>query len=206
MIEIENLFDIKKYINDVKVVVFDLDDTLYNEIDYVKSGYKKISLAFPNIDKMYDRLLDAFYRKQNAIDYVLNQENMLDEKTKCLEIYRNQIPDIKLEKTIFELLNELKNSKSLGLITDGRPNGQRAKIKALGIDELFDKIIITDELGGIEYRKPNKKAFEMMKDFFECEYKDMVYIGDNLKKDFIAPNELGMKQIHYKNSKGLYKI
>ena len=32
----------------------------------------------------------------------------------------------------------------------------------------------------------------------------LVYIGDNVKKDFIAPKQLGMKCIWFKNTDGLY--
>ena len=203
MIEVDNILDIKNYIKDVEVVIFDLDDTLYNEVDYVKSGYKKISDLFPSIKNMYEQLWNVFLNGGKAIDVVLNDNNLIKYKDKCIDIYRNQIPNIKIDKKVLNLLNEIK-PKKLGMITDGRPEGQKAKIKALNIEELFDYIIITDELGGIEYRKPNEKAFVLMKEFFNCDYNKMVYIGDNIKKDFIAPNKLGMKSIHFKNVNGLY--
>ena len=52
---------------------------------------------------------------------------------------------------------------------------------------MFDEIIITDDLGGIEYRKPNMKAFQIMRNKFGMEYEEMCYIGDNRLKDFQAP-------------------
>lgn len=91
------------------------------------------------------------------------------------------------------------------MITDGRPEDQRAKIQALGIEPLFDEIIITDELGGIEYRKPNTAAFELMHEKFNVPYEKMVYIGDNPNKDFVAPENLGMKAVWFKNEDGLYR-
>ena len=90
------------------------------------------------------------------------------------------------------------------MITDGRVEGQRAKIEALKIEEYFDKIIITDELGGIEYRKPNSKAYDLMKDYFKCDYQEMIYVGDNLNKDFIYPEKVNIKSIYFKNRDGLY--
>ena len=101
-----------------------------------------------------------------------------------------------------ELLIRTKKKKKIGIITDGRPEGQRAKLKALNIN--VDKVIITDELGGTEYRKPNPKAFEIMQKELNTEFEKMVYIGDNIKKDFIAPQKLGMKYIWFKNPDGLY--
>ncbi len=203
MITIDNLIDVKKYVNNLKVILFDLDDTLFNEIDYVKSGFKQIASNYPNISDMYEKLFDAFSKGKKAIDYVLENEGMLEEKEKCLEIYRNQIPTISLSEEVVSLLNELKD-KRLGIITDGRLEGQKAKIEALGLSKYFEKIIITDELGGKEFRKPNEKAFILMKEHFDCEYSEMVYVGDNITKDFIAPIKLGMNAIYYKNKKGLY--
>ena len=40
------------------------------------------------------------------------------------------------------------------------------KIKALGLRKFVNHIIVTDELGGIEYRKPDEKAFVLMKEWF----------------------------------------
>lgn len=54
-----------------KVVCFDLDDTLYKEIDFLKSGYRKISEMVEkrygfNSWEIYDRLLYWYSRRENA--------------------------------------------------------------------------------------------------------------------------------------------
>lgn len=72
------------------------------------------------------------------------------------------------------------------------------------MEQYIDHIIITDELGGIEYRKPNEKAFVQMKAHFSVDYAEMCYVGDNIKKDFIVPEKLGMKSIWFQNKDGLY--
>ena len=72
------------------------------------------------------------------------------------------------------------------------------------MDALVDYIIITDELGGVEYRKPNEKAFVIMKDQLHVEYDEMCYVGDNINKDFIAPEKLGMKTFFINNINGIY--
>ena len=38
-----------------------------------------------------------------------------------------------------------------------------------------------------------------------AEYHDMCYIGDNLKKDIVVAEMLGIKAIHFQNIDGLYK-
>lgn len=204
MIKIDNILDVEKHLDGIDVVIFDLDDTLYSEKDYVRSGFDTIARAYPNIKDLSQKLWDAFLEKKPALDYVLEQEGLPKEKDNCLAIYRNQKPTISLYPGVYEMLRRIGKTKKLGIITDGRIEGQKAKIEALGLEQLFGKIIITDELGGIEFRKPNTKAFVLIKEYFNTEYTKMCYIGDNLAKDSFAPNELGIKFFYFYNKEGLY--
>lgn len=190
-----------------KAAIFDLDDTLYSEKSYVKSGYRAVAAAFPQIENMQEKLWNVFLRGGKAIDEVLSSENACtqENKEKCLQVYRFHTPAIALYEGVEDMLKRLKNAGvKLGLITDGRVEGQRAKIKALGIENLFDSVIITDELGGVEYRKPCERAFVRTCERLGVAFADAVYIGDNLRKDFIAPEKLGMKSCYFKNPDGLY--
>lgn len=209
MIVIQNITDIRQHLNGLKAFIFDLDDTLYSEKEYVKSGYAAVAKVLPNVEDAEAKLWKAFEEKKSAIDDVLRSENIYSEelKQKCLEVYRFHQPSIHLYDEAVEILTQLrKKGFPIGIITDGRPEGQRAKIKALGLDALVDYIIITDELGGVEYRKPNEKAFVIMKDQLTVEYGEMCYVGDNSKKDFTAPNMLGMRSIWFRNKDGLYYL
>ena len=203
MIEIDNILDVEKYIDNLDVVIFDLDDTLYSEKDYVRSGFNAIAAKYPNVKNMAQKLWNAFLEGRPAIDYVLEQENLMKERDNCLSIYRKHRPEIHIYDEAKEVLLRIEKTKRIGIITDGRPEGQKAKIRALGLDKFVDKIIITDELGSVKYRKPNPEAFLLMQKTFNCDFSKMCYIGDNIKKDGIAPEKLGMMFIHFKNIKGL---
>lgn len=207
MTEITDILDVENYIGDLDAIIFDLDDTLYSEKEYVRSGYRKIAELFPEIKGAEELLWKFFQEKKSALDEFLKCEDIFTEanKAKCLEVYRFHKPDIHLYSGVREMLKRLKRNYKLGMITDGRPEGQRAKIKALGLEEIFDQIIITDELGGTEYRKPNETAYRMMAKKFGTEFGAMCYVGDNTKKDFIAPMKLGMKSIWFRNEDGLYQ-
>ena len=95
-----------------------------------------------------------------------------------------------------------KRDIKVGIITDGRPEGQRNKIEALGLN--VDDVIITDELGGVQFRKPCDIAFRIMLTKWRLNPADAVYVGDNPVKDFQAPQQLGMKSLWFKNEDGLY--
>ena len=72
-----------------------------------------------------------------------------------MSIYRNHKPSIHLYPGVTEMINDLKTrSIKVGIITDGRSEGQRNKLDALGLWDLTKDVIITDELGGIQFRKP----------------------------------------------------
>ena len=194
MIEITNILDVEKHLDGIEAVIFDLDDTLYSEKDYVRSGFMA---AAP--DK-FEELWQAFLDGKPAFDTVIPKR-----KEEALKTYRNHIPKIELYPGVREMLVRIKNSaRKLGIITDGRPEGQRAKIKALNIEELFDEIIITDEIAGVKCRKPNDIGFALMNERITIPYEKMVYIGDNENKDSIAPEKLGMKFVFFNNDRGLY--
>lgn len=207
MIEITSIDEITQHLQGLKAIIFDLDDTLYGEKEYVRSGYRAIAATMPQVEQMDKKLWAAFEEKKSAIDEVLREEGIYTEERKqeCLSVYRFHQPDIHFYEGALELLQKLRlEGYKLGIITDGRPEGQRAKIKALGLDELVDHIIVTDELGGVEYRKPNKAAFVKMQEVLGVAFKEMCYVGDNIKKDFVAPEMLNMKSFWFKNIDGLY--
>jgi len=207
MIEINQIADVLNYIEGLKAVVFDLDDTLYGEKEYIRSGYRAVAKVIPQVENAERKLWRFFLEKKPAIDEVLSMEGIYTEEIhqRCLEVYRLHEPDIHLYDGVMEILTKLKNNGyKLGIITDGRSEGQRAKIQVLGLGKYMDHIIVTDELGGVKYRKPNETAFIQMADKLNVAFTRMCYIGDNINKDFIAPLKLGMRAVWFRNQDGLY--
>ncbi|MNK10391.1 Pyrimidine 5'-nucleotidase YjjG [compost metagenome] len=171
----------------LKYIVFDLDDTLVSELDYLKSAYKEIARTIDETlyQTIYKEMLDWYFGKENTFEQLSRKYGNLDPE-QLLILYRNHFPCIALKTGAAELLAFVKSSGNrLGLITDGRSITQRNKLKALNIEHLFDKIIISEEFGS---SKPAMRNYEV---FIEAGVNDYFYIGDNLKKDFISPNKLG---------------
>lgn len=184
-------------------IIFDLDDTLFSEKEYVRSGFKAVS---DYLGGQYEERLWAFFEDgKHAIDELLNELGRISEKEKALSIYRFHKPSIHLYPGVAGLIDELrKKGIKVGIITDGRPEGQWNKIKALGLDA--DDIIVTDELGGLQFRKPCDIAFRMMVLRWKLNPEDVIYVGDNVAKDFQAPRQLGMRSVWFKNREGLYFV
>lgn len=189
----------------IKGVIFDLDDTLYSEKEYVRSGFRAIASELGKDERFVDKLWKYFEEGKPAIDCVLNEWNRLDMKDMLLKVYRSHIPDITLYDGVIETIQSLRDAGiKVGIITDGRPEGQRNKIQALGLESFVDDIIITDELGGIQFRKPCDIAFRIMVARWKLSPASIIYIGDNPAKDFQAPQQLGMLSILYNNKNGIY--
>lgn len=187
----------------IKGVIFDLDDTLYSEKEYVKSGYRAVSEYLGG--GYEERLWSYFEAGKPAIDELLKEIGRESEKDVALDVYRSHKPDIYLYDGVAEMIESLKNKGiKVGIITDGRPEGQKNKLEALGLEEKVDDVIITDELGGTQFRKPCDIAFRIIITRWRLNPADVVYVGDNLVKDFQAPKQLGMKNVWFDNPNGLY--
>ena len=172
-----------------KTVVFDLDDTLALEIEYLTSAFREIAQKVDNQNpNLYTVLWDAFKHKENpfaCVSELYPQYTVVD----LLQLYRNHFPSYP-KNNCKSLLEQLKSRGCiLGLVTDGYSITQRNKLKSLGIENLFDLIIISEEFGSA---KPTAANFEVFHQFDTAEH---YYIADNPSKDFISPNVLGWQTI-----------
>ena len=172
-----------------KYVIFDLDDTLVYEIDYLKSAYRAIaSLVISDkiaTERLYEQMFCEYQEGRNAFEYVTKYFPHFSME-QLLRVYRNHLPVISLNEGAQDVFVFCKTQGyKIGLITDGRSVTQRNKLRALGIEALFDKIVISEEFGS---SKPDLHNYEV---FTEEDIKAYCYIGDNPAKDFIAPNILG---------------
>jgi len=173
------------------VVVFDLDDTLYNEIEYLKSAYQHIAKKVdPHSWQSLHAIMFSLYRSgSNVFDYLINERSCIKED--LLDHYRYHSPAIEPFPGVLDLFADIKkNGGKLALVTDGRSVTQRNKIKALGLEPYLDHIVISEEIGT---EKPHTNNFLSVEKAFNrtCHY----YIADNIRKDFDGPHELGWQGI-----------
>lgn len=194
----------------IKAIIFDLDDTLFPEKEYILSAFKIVGVYIsekcnvPN--KVVDDLIKSLFLESHdkVFDRLLEDNRFSKLSVKeLIQVYRNHFPDIKLFNEVKKVLTDLKvKGYKLGLITDGYRKSQKNKILSLGLNKYFDEIILTDELGK-EYWKPNPRAFKIMKEKLNVKYRQMVYVGDNPQKDFFISNVFPIKTIRvYRN--GIY--
>lgn len=182
------------------IVVFDLDDVLFNEFEYVRSAYweisKKITPENPTV--FFKQIMVKYFSDDKVIDWIFTQKEFPHSysKEELLLFYREHQPDVILNNKTKHFLDQLQiNSIPIGIITDGRSSTQRNKIKALGLDQYATDIIISEECG---FCKPCENSYKYFMDKYNAA--GYVYIGDNYNKDFIAPNTLGWETIALANN------
>ena len=189
--------------SEVKGFIFDLDDTLYSEKEYIRSGFKAVS---DYLGGGYEETLWRYFEEgKPAIDELVSDLNREEDKEMLLFIYRVHQPDIHPYEGVINTMKKLKaQGYRLGIITDGRPEGQRNKLNVLELHDLVEDIIITDELGGAQFRKPCDIAFRIIQNRWRLPASQIAYVGDNPVKDFQGPQQLGMKCFWFENPDGLY--
>lgn len=188
----------------------DLDDTLFDEIDYVRSGYRAIGkelelhgiMSSCEVVNMLETAVDTAHGFDNLaariwLDYPGTSFNV----EWMVEVYRTHTPDIELRSGVYDTLRSIYDAgHKIGLITDGRSGTQRAKIKALGLDRFIlpENIIISSEIGA---DKTTRKPFDILMSR-NPEEKKFLYIGDNPAKDFHWPNVLGWYTVEVSDRNG----
>jgi putative hydrolase of the HAD superfamily len=188
-----------------KAVIFDLDNTLYEELTYVMSGFQSVASFLSkrfNISQqlLFDDML--FFLDKDGRGAVFN--NILEKhklendelmiKT-LLAIYRNHTPNICIPDEAMDLLDDLKREGyKLGLITDGDSSMQLRKLESLSLTRKFDYILHTDVLGK-DYWKPSLTPFRILLEILDVEVGNAIYIGDKIDKDLVPARNLGIEAV-----------
>ncbi len=198
--------------NKPSVFVFDIDDTLFLEKEYVRSGFSHVDQWLKkekNIDHFFQAAWKAYQAgvRGEVFDQALRslgQRPNPEIVSVMVNEYRTHQPEISLLKDAEFLLSRLQSAnKELAIISDGPLVSQANKVKSLKISHLFRKVILTDHYGK-DFWKPHPRAFLEVEDFFSFQGRDLIYIGDNPRKDFFVPNQRGWETIQVKREAGQY--
>lgn len=181
------------------ILIFDLDDTLYDETSFVISGLGAVarygedvfgwdaesSLAFmrevlerEGRGQVFDRWLELHGHWSKA------------RVAGCVKIYRHHRPRLELFPAARVVLDQFRGRVPLYLVTDGHKIVQKNKVDALGLFSAFRRVFITHRFG-IHHAKPSTHCFERIRQAEGCSWGDMVYVGDNPSKDFVNLNPPG---------------
>lgn len=180
------------------ILILDLDDTLYPEADFVRSGFRAVAASLgPTLgiepEALEDRLaaLVAAHGRGDTFNRLLDSfgadsPELVDQ---CVRVYREHRPQLELYPGVREMLQGLQ-PRPLYLVTDGDPQVQAGKIEALEIAPFFRECLRTWTFGR-EAGKPSLTCFARIRDAEEADWPSMVYVGDDPAKDFVSLNAVG---------------
>ena len=198
----------------ITTVIFDLDDTLYDEIDYCRSGFHAVSRHLAESRKIpAEKIFDAIWQQFTAGNRTKTFSSALEKLgfsfddtfiAKLIDVYRSHTPEITLPPDSKTVLEQLAGKYVLGLLTDGFLPAQQLKVRALGIEKYFKRIIYTEQLGR-QFWKPSPAGFQKLLESLKVQPQNAVYIADNPTKDFLAPNSLGILTVRIIRPAGLHR-
>lgn len=194
-----------------KVVVFDLDDTLFPEHQFVLSGFQAVS------EWVFDKFsVQGFYVTAETLfnqgcrgkvfDSALFQLNIPYDTSlieEIVKIYRGHKPKITLYDDAEWAISFFGTNTRLGIITDGYLLTQQNKVASLGIEAKFDVIVYSDAFGR-KCWKPSKVPYLNLMETLGCKGDDCFYVGDNPAKDFIEAKNLGWQTVRICRERGEY--
>jgi putative hydrolase of the HAD superfamily len=191
------------------ILVFDLDEVLYDEITFVKSGLDSVSKylydKFSVPHKESKRYLDKRLQKgrEKILDDLLEEFELYSKKRvkECLSVYRFHRPKIQLYEDADECLKRLKKFP-IYIVTDGNKIVQKNKLLALKLYQRVNHCFLTSNYG-LQHAKPSAYCFLKICERENVKPSDIIYIADNPNKDFVGIKPLGFKTIRL--LKGRYK-
>lgn len=186
-----------------RVIVFDLDDTLYLERDYVRSGLSAVgrwAKAAMGIDGLGKIMLDRFDAgaRTHIFDDSLRDMDVEASSAviaRMLSTYRQHRPDIRLAEDAERFLAARDDRTAFAVVTDGFLDAQRRKIRALSLYGRGVQFGVCTDRWGREWWKPHPRAFQHVERYFGRCGTALTYVADNPTKDFNAPRSLGWRTV-----------
>jgi putative hydrolase of the HAD superfamily len=193
-----------------------MDDTLYLERDFVRSGFQAVaSHCAQRVPVSARSIFDALWQdfdqgiRGEAFDRLIDRLPSLRGSVsveELISVYRAHEPDITLAQGMPALLTDLRGRGSrLGMITDGVPAMQRRKSAALGLAR-WDVDAVYPWDWGPAYGKPHARAFVEMETRSGAAADRLTYVADNPAKDFVAPKARGWRTIRLRMPGQLHEL
>ncbi len=184
-------------------VTVDLDDTLYPQADWLEGAWTAVADRGAALGIDGSALREALVRvaaggsdRGAIIDRALAEIGVRDSPPvdELVRTFTGHRPDLlSLYPGVAEALALLRSRVEVVCVTDGNPWIQRGKIAALGLGNLLDHVVVSDELGGRAVRKPHPLPFRRALALLGLPPEQVVHIGDRPGKDVEGAAAVGMR-------------
>jgi putative hydrolase of the HAD superfamily len=194
----------------VKAVTFDIDDTLFSRHEAQRQTLRIIVREFSHIfaglneeaiaNAFFEADLEAIKAMDNGVSIkdsrVIRSKKFLslldlDQKyaDAVNELYLKTYPLINIPvEGVLIMLKQIAGKFQLGVVSNGSPDVQYRKLEKLGIKDIFDCIIISDE---VKVRKPDPRIFQIAAERLNIKPEKCLHIGDSYSADVVGAQNAG---------------
>ena len=187
----------------VAAVLFDLDDTLFAQADWLAGAWEAVVAAATPLGVAPAPFAAALTRIaaggsdrgriiDRALDAVGAGEVPVASLVAAFRAYR--APRLSPFPGVARALARLRRRVPIGLVTDGDPSIQRGKLTSLRLVGSFDVVVYSDQLGR-EHRKPDPLPFHVAASRLGAPVASTVVVGDRPAKDVAGALAAGMRPV-----------
>lgn len=195
-----------------RAVVFDLDDTLYPEHQFVDGGLRAAAsllarelpeAARRGVEALVARLweLHGIHGRGRLFDLIVQELAGAPDPTLVLaavHAYRTHPPKLEPFEGIADLVRAMaREGVALGVVSDGLSSVQQRKLEGLGpMAADFEVVVMTDELGPGR-AKPSPAGFLVACRRLGVAPANATYVGNDDRKDFRGARAAGLATIRF---------
>jgi len=188
----------------IAAVLFDMDDTLYPEASYVRSGFRAVGRALAerglaDAAEAADVFIGIHFGegRDRVFNKAAERIGFPEELVPTLvATYRDHEPEpLDFYDDVVDVLAALRPRYRLGVVTDGWLNVQGAKARALGVADHVDHVFLADQLGRARW-KPHPEPFHRCLEALGApDPAQAVFVGDNPERDVVGARNAGMHPV-----------
>jgi putative hydrolase of the HAD superfamily len=192
-------------------VTFDLDDTLFLERDYVRSGFRAVGdWAERHLDvrgladsagRAFERGVRGTTLHEALAD--LGVEPTPEVVAQLVAVYRSHIPRVRMLEDARACIEDLRQRAVLAVISDGPRASQQAKATAMATERWAKTVVLTADLG-LGAGKPSPKAFAAVEAVTGVSGGACAYVADNPLKDFGGARSCGWLTVRVRRPESLH--
>lgn len=195
-----------------KLILFDTDNTLYDYVPANKAAEEAVFLKANNLIGIKRKKFFEYYSKAKS-EVKKNLSNTASSHSRLLyfqrmiellgfnaqllfaldleqTFWRTFLANASLFPNVKETLIYLKNHKiQIGVVTDLTSHIQLRKLTYFGLEEIFDVVVTSEEVG---HDKPDKKNFFLAMEKLNLPKSTYFWmVGDNPKADIYGAKRIG---------------
>jgi len=191
-----------------RALVFDLDDTLYPYRQFVSSGFRAVASWLEREHGVSAALVTRTLCRARVVgergqemQYLCRTLGLRAALVPILvALLRDHAPTLRLPESSRQVLQRLRPSWRLGILTNGSPAIQARKIAALGLDALVDTVVYASACGDGR-GKPAIEGFHVVLQRLDAQASSTVFVGDDAVADIEGASNVGMRTIHVRQAR-----